>query len=333
MINEKNLKLKGLNLSNSTTNTAFGRKNLVTIENMAKPETDINSDWNHTEIDQIVDKIVEARKNDRPVIWSMGAHVIKCGLSRYVIKLLKKGIITHVAGNGAVSIHDFELAYLGGTSEYVPRAIEDGSFGMWEETGLWMNEAIKEGFELDLGYGASLAKYIDENLDRFPYREDCVVYQAYKLGIPATYHISIGTDIIHQHPSADFKAFGSASGIDFSIYCHSISQLEGGVFLNFGSAVIGPEVFLKALAISRNQGYDVSRITTVNFDIIPLGDDYRSKIGKNKFLYFYRPRKNIVNRPTTLGGRGYYIEANHKNSIPNLYSRILARFEGENNEI
>jgi len=321
MIAEKNLKPPRLDLSKTKTYSARNRVNLVTIENMAKPGIDPVPEWQNDEFDELIERIIEARKNDKPVIWSMGAHVIKCGLSRYIIKLMKEGIITHIAGNGAVSIHDFELAYLGGTSEYVPTAIEDGTFGMWEETGAWMNRAVKEGYAMGLGYGASLAYYIDSHQEDFPYKDDCVVYNAYKMGIPATYHKTIGTDIIDQHPEADFAALGGASGIDFSIYCHSVSGLEGGVYLNFGSAVTGPEVFLKALSIARNQGYTVKNITTANFDIIPLGD-YRSDVSQDHFHYYYRPRKNIVNRPVSLGGKGYYIEANHKVTIPNLYAKL-----------
>ncbi|MFP4017483.1 MAG: hypothetical protein ACLFUI_10675 [Halanaerobiales bacterium] len=324
MIDEKKLRPFRLDLSSSRTITVKNRKNILTIENLATPESEPIPEWEHPELQAVVDSIIMARQQGAPVIWSMGAHVIKCGLSRYLIELIKKGFITHIAGNGAVSIHDFELAFMGGTSEYVPDAIESGTFGMWEETGSWMNQAIQEGYGNGLGYGSSLAFYIDRYSDRFPYKNNCVLYQAYNLGIPATYHISIGTDIIHQHPAADFQSLGGASGIDFSIYCHSVSRLENGVFLNFGSAVTGPEVFLKALSICRNQRFKVERITTVNFDIIPLGN-YRREIEKDDYHYFYRPRKNIINRPTSLGGKGYYIEGNHKNTIPSLYHSLISR--------
>ncbi|MFW5986077.1 MAG: hypothetical protein ACOCQH_01825, partial [Halanaerobiales bacterium] len=296
-----------------------------TVENMADPATSKIPDWEHPEFPELIDRIIAAREKGNPVIWSLGAHVIKCGLSRYLIELMEAGYVSHLAGNGAVSIHDFEISYLGGTSEYVPHAIEDGSFGMWEETGLWMNEALKQGYEKGLGYGASLAEYMDSNPGRFPHRQDSVVYQAYKRGISATFHVTIGTDIIDEHPAADFSAKGGTSGRDFAIYCHSISQLEGGVFLNFGSAVTGPEVFLKALAICRNQGYKLQEITTANFDLIPLGKDYRKEIGKDDYNYFYRPRKNIINRPTSLGGKGFYIRGNHKKTIPNMYSELKKR--------
>ncbi|HHY82901.1 MAG TPA: hypothetical protein GX505_09530 [Clostridiales bacterium] len=316
--------MKRLDLTRTRTYSVMKRRNLVTIENMARPGIDKVPDWTNPEMDELVDRIIEARKNNRPVVLFMGAHVIKCGLSRYVIELMQKGILTHIASNGAGSIHDFELAYLGGTSEHVPTAIEDGSFGMWEETGAWMNEAIQQGFALGLGMGESLARYVDNSLSRFPYAQDCIFYRAYKNGVPATYHITIGTDIIHQHPSANFAALGGTSGADFAILCYSISQLEGGVFLNVGSAVTGAEVFLKALSIGRNQGYTIEKITTANFDIIPLGD-YRSKVSDDHFHYYYRPRKNVINRPTSLGGRGFYIQGNHKDTIPNLYEKIVSR--------
>lgn len=234
------------------------------------------------------------------------------------------GLVTHISSNGAGSIHDFELAYNGGTSEDVPTAIEDGSFGMWEETGRWMHEALQAGAKEGLGYGESLAVYMEKNALRFPYKEDCVLYQAYKNGVPATYHIALGTDIIHQHPIVDFAAIGATSGVDFHKMCHSISRLDGGVFLNFGSGVIGPEVFLKALSISRNLGYQTFNITTANFDLIDLGD-YRAKIGYSDPNYYYRPRKNIVNRPTSVGGKGWHFCGDHRETIPNLYKKLILK--------
>jgi hypothetical protein len=175
-----------------------------------------------------------------------------------------------------------------------------------------------------ISYGEALAVYVDEHPDMFPYKDDCVFYQAWKLGIPATYHIALGTDIIHQHPSVDFGAIGKCSGIDFHKMCYSVSRLDNGVFMNFGSGVIGPEVFLKALSISRNLGYPTFRITTANFDLINLGD-YRIKIGYDDPHYYYRPRKNIVNRPTSVAGRGWHFSVDHKISIPNLYLKLKAK--------
>ena len=320
---DRNVKTKGLlDFENIKTFPVKDRHNLVTIDNMRRVDNDVVEPWFDDDFDELIEQIVMARKNGRPVIFSMGAHVIKNRLSDYLIDMIKRGFITHIAGNGAGSIHDFELAFVGGTSEDVPTAIEDGSFGMWEETGGWMNEALQEGAKHNLGYGESLAVYIDYHPERFPYKDDCVLYQAYKHGIPATYHIALGTDIIHQHPSVDFATIGKCSGIDFQKICHSVSQLDGGVYLNFGSGVIGPEVFLKALSISRNLGYDVFKITTANFDLIDLGD-YRSKIGYDDPLYYYRPRKNIVNRPTSVGGQGWHFCVDHQVSIPNLRNKLV----------
>lgn len=313
-----------LDFSGITTYSAHNRHNLVRIDTLLNPGEHHAAPVEDPDFHQLVDHIIRARKAGKPVIWSQGAHVVKNCLSRYIIELMRMGIITHIAGNGACSIHDFELAYLGGTSEDVPTAIEDGSFGMWEETGRWMNEALQKGAANGWGYGESLARFIDEHPDQFPYREDCVLYQAWKLNVPATYHIAIGTDIIHQHPIVDFGAIGKTSGVDFHRICTSVSQMDQGVYLNFGSAVIGPEVFLKALSISRNLGHPTFNITTANFDLIQLGD-YRSKIGYEDPNYYYRPRKNIVNRPVAKGGTGWHFSLDHQQSIPNLYDLLIQK--------
>ena len=296
------------------------RTNLVRVDNLANLDDPVPP-FESEELTSLAEKIVEARKNGRPVILFYGAHVIKCGLSRYLIDLVRRGIVTHLASNGAGSIHDFELAYLGGTSEHVPTAIEDGSFGMWEQTGRWMNEAVTEGYRRGFGYGESLAHYVDEHPDRFPYKDDCVFFNAYTHGVAATYHITIGTDIIHEHPAADFAGLGGASGRDFQFFVNALKDLEGGVFMNIGSAVAGPEVFLKALSIVRNHGFMTRKITTANFDILPLGD-YKKDVGKDVYDYYYRPRKNIINRPVSMGGNGYYIFGNHMQTVPNLYRMV-----------
>lgn len=312
----------GIDFSRIRTYSITDRHNLVTIANLADPSIPV-ADWGGADLNDLSARIAAARHEGRPVIWSMGAHVVKNGMSRYVIELMRRGIVTHVSGNGAVSIHDFELAMAGGTSEDVPTAIEDGSFGMWEETGYHMNRAIQQGWQAGLGYGESLAVYIDSHRELFPHREYNVAWQAWKHGVPATYHIALGTDIIHQHPTVDFTAIGGASGVDFKKICASVSQLHHGVFLNFGSGVIGPEVFLKALSIARNLGYPTFEITTANFDLVDLGD-YRAKIGYDDPLYYYRPRKNIVNRPVSRGGKGYHFTGDHKVTIPNLFRRLIA---------
>lgn len=314
-----------LDFSRIRTFSAKERHNLVRIDTLKTPGTEEAEDlFDSPEFTVLVDKLKAAQARGKQITCFIGAHVIKCGLSRYLIWLMKNGYITHLASNGAGSIHDFELAYLGGTSEHVPTAIEDGSFGMWEETGARMNEAIQQGFCRGWGYGKSLAEYVDSHMDLFPNAGDCVFYQAYQMGIPATYHVTMGTDIIHQHPSVDFRALGAASGIDFKAFCHAVCQLEDGIHMNIGSSVTGPEVFLKALSIARNLGYPLRTITTANFDIIPLGD-YRCKVEDDHFHYYYRPRKNILNRPVSLGGTALYIEGNHKQTIPAMYHKLAVK--------
>ena len=312
-----------LSLSGITTRSAYSRTNLVRIDNLLTPG-DAFERFMQPGMDDLVDRMIIARRKGRPVIWSLGAHVIKSGLSRYLIALMKAGMITHLSGNGACSIHDFELAFLGGTSEDVPTAIEDGSFGMWEETGAWMNEAISLGAQQGWGYGEALARYADVRRERFPHLEDCVFYQAWLHGVPATYHIALGTDIIHQHHTADFCAIGKTSQVDFLRYCYTVSQMDEGVFLNFGSSVIGPEVFLKALSIARNLGYETYSITTANFDLRKVDDVHRRR-GYDDPDYYYRPLKNIVDRPVSRGGTGWHFTGDHISTIPTLYALIKER--------
>jgi len=307
------------------------RRNLVHIEDLIAPDAPPPS-FDSPELEEVTARIIASRRAGRPVIWMMGAHVIKSGLSRVLIDLMKRGIITHVAGNGAISIHDFELALIGETSEDVAASVEDGTFGMAEETGALMHQAIREGARDGLGYGAAVGRFMDENAECFPFREVSVLYSAYVLGLPATIHATMGTDIIHQHPAVDFGAIGAASGLDFRTFAASVSRLEGGVFLNFGSAVTGPEVFLKSVTIARNLGYPVANITTANFDLLPLGD-YHCRLGYDEPLYYYRPRKNIINRPTSLGGRGYHVTGDHRVTIPNLYHRVVPALAGLSVEV
>lgn len=318
--------MRPIDLTNIRTYPLGQRPNLVHLDNLLTLDSP-PPPFDSPELDAVVERVVAARKAGRPVIWMMGGHVIKSGLSRLLIDLMRRGIVTHVAGNGAVSIHDFELAIIGETSEDVATSLEDGTFGMADETGRWMNRAIQQGVRDGLGYGASIGRFIGENPALFPHRDLNVMYNAYALGIPATVHITLGTDIIHQHPTADFGALGAASGLDFRTFAASVSQLEGGVFLNFGSAVTGPEVFLKALTIVRNLGHTTAHITTANFDLISLGEDYHGKAGYDNPVYYYRPRKNIINRPTSLGGQGYHVCGDHVVTIPNLYHRVLAALD------
>ena len=302
------------------------RENRVALEDLVFPHTPYTP-FDNPELAEVSARIASARQSGRPLIFMFGAHVIKRGLAPLVIGLLKNGVITHLASNGAATIHDFEIAFQGHTSEDVAKSLEDGSFGMAEETGALMNTAIRRGANDGLGMGEALGRMIAED-PRFTYREDSVLYTAFSLGIPYTVHVAVGTDIIHQHPLADFAAIGWATGQDFKVFCRAVCDLEGGVFCNFGSAVIGPEVFLKALSIARNLGNPVRVFTTANFDLVPLGD-YRKPIGDDVPDYYYRPRKNVVNRPVMLGGRGFHINGDHKVTLPTLYHQVVQAFPAQ----
>ncbi|MBI2653422.1 hypothetical protein HYX02_01285 [Candidatus Woesearchaeota archaeon] len=280
------------------------RKNKVKLNDLIKPENSkvlIKS----KDFGELVNEIIKSHKNDKQIILMMGAHVIKVGMSLLIIDLMKKGVIKHIAMNGAGPIHDFELALIGETSEYVEQTIEDGTFGMIEETGRILNEAIKEGAKNNFGMGYAIGKKINDlNL---PHKESSILYNAYKLNIPVTVHVAIGTDIIHQHPSCDGASVGKTTYQDFRIFTESVSKLEDGVVLNIGCAVILPEVFLKALTIARNLDYKVKNLTAANLDMID----------------HYRPRENVVKRPTSLGGKGFIIIERHEKTIPTLHRMVV----------
>ena len=255
---------------------------------------------------EIADAIKKARDKDKPVIFCMGAHVIKCGLNPVIISLMEKGIVTAVALNGAGSIHDFEIAFIGQTSEEVATSIEDGTFGMAEETGRLINQSLIDGARQGLGAGQALGEKILK--DDFKFREYSLLAKAIEFDVPVTVHIAIGTDIIHQHPICDGAALGEASYIDFQIFTTQVSKLgSGGVIVNIGSSVIMPEVFLKALTIARNLEHPVKNFTAVDFDM----DQH------------YRPMMNVVKRPVSLGGKGYSIKGHHEIMIPLLAQAIV----------
>jgi hypothetical protein len=302
------------------------RSSRVMVGDLVRPESPL-PEFVNPELDEIADRIIQARQASAPVIWMIGGHVVKRGLALLIIDLMERGLVTHLASNGAASIHDFEIAFQGQTSEDVASSLADGSFGMAEETGFLMNQAIQQGIPSGMGIGEALGKWVAEH-ERFQYRQFSLLYHAYRLSLPYTVHVAIGTDIIHQHPSCDFAAIGWASGQDFKVFTHAVSQMENGVFCNFGSSVIGPEVFLKAVSIARNLGFPLRKITTANFDLLPLVD-YREPLGEERLEYYYRPRKNIINRPTALDGKGFHITGDHLVTIPNLAHRIRLAWTGQ----
>lgn len=255
----------------------------------------------------VIDAVVRAYRKNHPVMVGMGAHLTKVGLNPILIDLMEHGVISAVAVNGAVIIHDFELALAGKTSEDVEEQLDSGAFGMAEETGRDLNEAIIKGVQQGQGIGAAVGSWL--NHSDAPNKKFSLLAAADRLGIPVTVHIAIGTDIIHMHPSVSGAALGEGSLLDFKRLCSVVARLEGGVYLNIGSAVILPEVFLKALTLVRNLGHTVDRFTTVNLD----------------FIQQYRPLTNVVRRPTQKGGKGYTLIGHHEIMVPLLAAGIIER--------
>lgn len=254
----------------------------------------------------VVEAIVSAYNKKKPVIFMMGAHVIKCGLNPVIIELMKKKVITAISLNGAGAIHDFEIALIGRTSEDVPDALEDGSFGMANETALYINGGLEEAVEKDIGAGQAIGEVINDQ--KLPFRNHSLLYNALKENALSTVHIAIGTDITHQHPSFDAGAAGEASLKDFHSLIEEVAMLgDGGVALNIGSSVMLPEVFLKAINVARNLGYKVKDFTTCNFDMIS----------------HYRPYQNVVARPVRSGGKGYTIIGHHEIMLPLLAQAVI----------
>jgi hypothetical protein len=255
------------------------------------------------------DEILRARSRRRPVIWGMGAHVLKVGLSPVVIDLMERGFLTAMALNGAGIVHDFELAVAGRTSEDVAAGLGSGSFGMARETGAEVNRAIVEGDRDGLGLGAALGRYLAERRPRPRHLGASVLAAAWRLGIPATVHVAIGTDIVHLHPACDPAALGRATHLDFRVFAAQVARLGGGVYLNVGSAVVLPEVFLKAVTLARNLGHRLSDFATANLD----------------FIQGYRPSVNVVERPVAGCGRGHRITGPHELLVPLLAAALVER--------
>ena len=256
----------------------------------------------------VVDALKRARADKRAILWGMGGHVIKCGLGDVLLDLMGRGWVSAFVMNGAASIHDFEIAIAGNTSEDVEAVLPDGRFGAAEETGREMNTAISSGNRDGLGMGESLGRHL-EKLANPAFAPHSVLAGAYSASVPVTVHVAIGTDTPHTHPQADGAAIGATSHRDFQLVCSLVRKLDqGGVYLNLGSAVVLPEVFLKAVSVVRNLAYPLAEFTTVNFD----------------FLQHYRPRVNVVERPhVRSGGHGFAITGHHEIMIPLLAAALV----------
>ncbi len=255
----------------------------------------------------VADAVGAGRAKGRPLIWGMGAHVLKVGLAPIIIDLMERGFITAIALNGAGIVHDFETAIAGQTSEEVDAVLGSGAFGMARETGEEINRAIAAGDCDGLGLGAAVGRYLSARRGT-KFRRLSILAAAWRLGIPATVHVAMGTDIVHVHPACDPAAIGRAGHLDFRTFAGEVARLGGGgVYLNVGSAVLLPEVFLKAVTLARNLGHRIEKFTTANFD----------------FIQSYRPNTNVVNRPTKGVGRGYSLTGHHEIMIPLLAAMLI----------
>jgi hypothetical protein len=254
----------------------------------------------------VVRAILEARASGRGVLWGIGAHVVKTGLSPLLVDLMERGFVSGLATNGAGIIHDFEIALVGATSEDVEQALGAGRFGMADETGRLLNAAINEGVAAGLGIGQAVGRYLCEHHPQ--HERASLAATAFRLGVPLTVHVALGTDIIHMHPDADGRAIGEGSLRDFRYFASNVAKLERGVYLNCGSAVVLPEVFLKAVSLARNRGASLEGLTTVTLD----------------FARLYRPQVNVVSRPTAdTHGNGYYLVGHHELMIPLLAAALV----------
>ena len=277
----------------------------------------------HPSLTAVAQRIRKARERGAAVVLMMGAHVIRAGVQRFLIDLLERGLITCLAGNGACAIHDFEFALIGQTTESVARYIQDGRFGLWQETGR-LNDVVREGAARGLGVGQAVGQAILEG--DFPHKDVSLYAAAHRLGVPFTTHVSLGYDIVHEHPNCDGAAWGAASYADFLHFAAILENLEGGVIMNFGSAIMAPEVYLKALAMVRNaaarEGREIRRFTTLVCDLRALPEDISAEAPKDSPEYYFRPWKTMLVRTVADGGESYYVRGMHGETVPQLWTAL-----------
>jgi hypothetical protein len=281
-------------------------------------------------VSNIADTITEtarsiktAQQNKKSVVFMMGAHVLRDGVQRYLIDLMEQGYINCIAMNGAGVIHDFEFSFAGATTESVARYIRNGQFGLWQETGV-INSLVKQAAEESKGIGESIGRFISEQ--SLPHADTSVLAAGWRLGIPVTVHAGIGYDIVHEHPNCDGSAWGQTSYTDFLIFTKVLENIAGGVVMNFGSAVMGPEIFLKALAMVRNvlfqSGNHIHDFTSLVCDLKPLPDTYNEEADRNDPFYYFRPWKTLLVRTIAGSGTSHYIRDRHLNTIPALWTAL-----------
>ncbi|MBZ5581011.1 MAG: hypothetical protein LAQ30_02195 [Acidobacteriia bacterium] len=287
---------------------------------------DVAPPFDHRDLPALAARLSGARQAGAARILMMGAHVLRAGVGRHIIDLLERGWIDHIAVNGAGAIHDYELARIGATTESVARYIRSGEFGLWRETGE-LNEWIREAAAESLGLGENVGRHIEAS--DFPFKPLSVFGAAYRVGVPVTVHVGIGYDIIHEHPNCDGAALGAASYNDFLIFARSVERLEGGVMMSFGSAVMGPEVYLKALSMARNvarqRGRTIRNFATAVFDLLPISGEIHAELPKSDPGYYFRPYKTILVRTVADGGASFYFCGDHRATLPALRNALLAR--------
>ena len=278
----------------------------------------------HAHLSEVAKRTIEVRRRGAACILMMGAHVLKAGVNRLIIDLVERGFIDHIAMNGAGMIHDYELARIGATTESVARYIRTGEFGLWRETGE-LNGWAGEAAALKLGLGENAGRRIEAS--NYPHKDLSILAAAYRRSVPVTVHVGIGYDIIHEHPNCDGAAVGAASYRDFLIFTRTVERLEGGVLLSFGSAIMGPEVYLKALAMARNvahqEGREIRHFTTAVFDLVPIQGDIHKELPKADPGYYFRPQKTILVRTVADGGESFYFCGDHRATFPALRRAIL----------
>lgn len=281
--------------------------------------------YSHLQLSELAKRVVAARNATAARILMMGAHVLRAGVNSHIIDLMERGFIDHIAMNGAGVIHDYELARIGATTESVARYIRTGEFGLWRETGE-LNDWVAEAAARELGLGENVGRRIESSA--YPHKELSVLAAAYRRSVPVTVHVGIGYDILHEHPNCDGAAFGAASYRDFLIFASSVERLEGGVLLSFGSAIMAPEVYLKALAMARNvahhEGREIRRFATAVFDLVPIQGDIHKELPKTDPGYYFRPQKTILVRTVAEGGESFYFCGDHRATLPALRRAILA---------
>ncbi|HTQ54172.1 MAG TPA: hypothetical protein VMI94_06910 [Bryobacteraceae bacterium] len=285
---------------------------------------EIAAPFTHPDLPEVAGRIVAARARGSARILMMGAHVLRAGVNRQIIDLIERGYLDHVALNGAGVIHDYELARIGATTESVARYIRSGEFGLWRETGElndWVRQAAADG----LGLGENAGRRIAES--DYPHRDLSVLAAAWRANVPVTVHVGIGYDILHEHPNCDGAAFGAASYRDFLIFARTIERLEGGVLLSFGSAIMAPEVYLKALSMARNvahqEGRAIRDLATAVFDLVPIRGDFHHELPKTDPGYYFRPHKTLLVRTVADGGTSFYFCGDHRATFPALRRAIL----------